>query len=122
MSWCCPPPPGAAAEAISARLDTGDVIAMPEPTGAVYESRIGEWSSTDLSDPSCGATRLACAEQLRPRFVLVSASQDAQGQLQGGLPAGWTTALAADLVDSGLYRVLYSGADATALELVGTAG
>ena len=112
----------AAAEAISARLDTGDVIAMPEPTGAVYESRIGEWSSTDLSDPSCGATRLACAEQLRPRFVLVSASQDAQGQLQGGLPAGWTTALAADLVDSGLYRVLYSGADATALELVGTAG
>ncbi|GAB4082249.1 serine/threonine protein kinase [Modestobacter muralis] len=111
----------AAADALAGRLTDGDAIGMLTPTGAVFGIGVGRWSAVDLADPECGSSALRCAEQEQPRFVLLGRSQEAQVRLQGGEPTGWTQ-LADDLVRSGTYQVLYTGPDATALELTGTAG
>ncbi|HET6503277.1 MAG TPA: hypothetical protein VFG87_21215 [Amycolatopsis sp.] len=72
-------------------------------------SRIGvdPQSALAVRCPSYFADPRACVLQEVPDYFLVTPSEDNYGRIYYGLPAGWTTALAGDLVHDGKYRVVF---------------
>ncbi|WP_138734708.1 serine/threonine protein kinase [Modestobacter excelsi] len=113
----------AAANALFDRLQPGDVVGTPASTGALGANRVGELVPLLMSEAGCeAADAVQCAVTEEPEFVVVSRTQDEVGQLTEGRPAGWTTAIADELVDRGLYTVVYADDDATVLQAVGQGG
>jgi hypothetical protein len=108
----------AAAQAVYERLRPGDVVGDFASTGSLGMARVGEVQVVELSEAACGKTSVACALEKAPDFILVSRTQDESGQLTASQRPGWTTAVIDTLVDRGVYRVIYQGADAEALQLV----
>jgi hypothetical protein len=112
----------AAARAVHERLEPGDVIGTVRPTGALGVARIGEFHHLDMSEAGCDADGLECALERRPEFVVVSDTQEAWGRLRDGMPDGWTDDIVDELVDRGVYDVIYQGEGATALQLAHRGG
>ena len=106
-----------AAGAVYARMSPGDVVGSLQSTGALGASDVGVWVPLEMSEGGCGVPALECAVRETPEFVMVSRTQDAMGALRSGEPAGWTTAVADELVARGLYVEVYRGDDARVLQL-----
>ncbi|TWH75330.1 serine/threonine protein kinase [Modestobacter roseus] len=105
----------AAARVVAEELQPGQVVGTLQATGALGADRVGESVPLDMSEAGCGLSPLRCALVERPDFIVVSRTQDALGQLREGRPAGWTTEIADELVDRGLYTVVHEGGGATVL-------
>jgi hypothetical protein len=108
----------AAAQAVYERLRPGDVVGDFASTGALGMARVGEVQMLQLSETTCGRPLPECARAKAPDFIMTGRTQDESGQLTAGQRPGWTTAVIDTLVDRGIYRVIYQGADAEVLQLV----
>jgi hypothetical protein len=69
-----------------------------------------------LDEETCGLPALPCLIDRVPEFVVLDRAQDAELQLVSGSPAGVPREVADELVQRGLYRVIYRGPEAMVLE------
>jgi hypothetical protein len=107
-----------AARTVFEQASPGQAVGILQPTGALGIDRVGEFQQVVLREDICGKPVLQCADDMRPEFIVISRTQDAWGQLQDGLPEGWTTDVADHLVDRGMYEVVYRGDDSEVLRAV----
>ena len=112
----------AAARVLWEELDAGDTVGLVATAGAYGADRVGDYEPLVMDEEFCGMPALDCALDRQPDFVVVGRTQDAQRELAAGDPPGASTALAEDLVRSGLYESIYSGTDARVLRLVPQGG
>lgn len=112
----------AAARVLWEELDAGDTVGLVATAGAYGADRVGDYEPLVMDEEFCGMPALDCALDRQPDFVVVGRTQDAQRELAAGDPPGASTALAEDLVRSGLYEPVYSGTDARVLRLVPQGG
>ncbi|MET7998056.1 hypothetical protein ABZU76_44940 [Amycolatopsis sp. NPDC005232] len=71
--------------------------------------KIGVVSQTSIEDTCPQYFRVAtCVQEAAPDYLVVTPSQDNYGQINYGLPAGWTDRLVADLVRPGMYHVVFN--------------
>lgn len=107
----------AASEVLYELMATGDRVGVLRSLGApTFHRRVTEFSVLVMDD-ECAADPVVCAEQEEPEFVLITTTQDRQGELKDGLPPGWSDDVVDRLEESGLYRSVYRTPDADLLQL-----
>ncbi|HWC81371.1 MAG TPA: hypothetical protein VG756_15580 [Pseudonocardiaceae bacterium] len=114
----------AVAQQAYARAGTGqriDTVAAYAPVsdwqriGAVKQASL-ESSCVPFPDPQ------RCVLAAHPDFLVLNAAQDAYGRIYYGMPSGWTTALADQLVASGKYQRVFRQDSSQLLELSSDVG
>ncbi|MEO5833979.1 MAG: serine/threonine protein kinase [Nakamurella sp.] len=107
-----------AAQLMYDRAVTGDTVALPLFYGLTPYLRITDVRVRYITGDTCTGTDLtSCLKDPLPRFVLIGLTQERAGELTRSRPVGWVWAMGEQLIDSGRYARIYSGADAWLLEL-----
>lgn len=113
-----PPDQVTAGDIMQAAAVRGDEIGVPLFRGVTPYAAITEIGLEEVNADTCADVELTeCIHDPLPRYVIITITQERLGELTRSRPDGWVWALGQQLIDSGRYTRIYTGADAWLLEL-----
>lgn len=102
--------------------EPGSSIASLTAYVPLRSARVGEVTQDSLERACASRSPVPCVLDEAPDTLLVTRAQDNYGVIMAGLPAGWSSTVAAGLVSSGAYREHWRLGDAVVLIHVDTQG
>jgi hypothetical protein len=107
-----------AARALDQRFHHGDTVGVFFTAGALGFDRGDQIHTVPFDPASCRLGPLACALDVKPRFIVVSPAQDAALELVEGTRPGTASAAARELVRRHIYSVAFQHDGTSVLELI----